>query len=299
MAPHPGSAARSTTAPLGRQVNTLRSRGRFNRGGSGVGLGKSGEQRTENNTLWVKSLPEAERSRGQQHALKARGGQSVVTAVLQDPRDRVKAGLPEPTSVAVDEGISPLASASKPDLPLSLHPAPQSPDPLAWTAPLARSLERPPFTAPTRVSSHPLGSLRRLRASPPLLATRPFRRPSPRQRIWGITPGLCFLGNPTHVVIRLAPALTSKQRGLLRSLPSFDAPVGPHYLPGFAGVNLGHSRICPAPSLVLLDPADTPRRLVYGDDSSNVCSLPAHRCLLPGMPRWSRGGPGFLPASQS
>ena len=201
--------------------------------------------------------------------------------------------------VAVDEGISPLASASKPDLPLSLHPAPQSPDPLAWTAPLARSLERPPFTAPTRVSSHPLGSLRRLRASPPLLATRPFRRPSPRQRIWGITPGLCFLGNPTHVVIRLAPALTSKQRGLLRSLPSFDAPVGPHYLPGFAGVNLGHSRICPAPSLVLLDPADTPRRLVYGDDSSNVCSLPAHRCLLPGMPRWSRGGPGFLPASQS
>ena len=101
MAPHPGSAARSTTAPLGRQVNTLRSRGRFNRGGSGVGLGKSGEQRTENNTLWVKSLPEAERPRGQQHALKARGGQSVVTAVLQDPRDRVKAGLPEPKSPGV------------------------------------------------------------------------------------------------------------------------------------------------------------------------------------------------------
>src|SRR5579864_3987565 len=33
----------------------------------------------------------------------------------------------------------------------------ESPDPLAWTAPHIRTLERPPFTAPTRVSSHPLG----------------------------------------------------------------------------------------------------------------------------------------------
>ena len=118
-----------------------------------------------------------------------------------------------------------------------------------------RNLERFPFTAPTLVSSHPLGSLRRLRASPPLLATRSFRRPSPRQPIRSITLGLCFLGNPTHVAIRLAPTLTSTQRGFLRSLPSFDAPVGSHSLPGFVGVNLGHFSKCPAPSLIPFGPS--------------------------------------------
>src|SRR5262245_38742039 len=68
--------------------------------------------------------------------------------------------------VTVDEGIAPLASASKPDLHLSAHPAPQSPDPLARIALLTKSLERSPFTAPTHVSSLPLGSLRRLWAYP-------------------------------------------------------------------------------------------------------------------------------------
>jgi hypothetical protein len=132
--------------------------------------------------------------------------------------------------------------------------------PIPWhgQVPILRTLERPPFAAPTDVSSHPLGSLRRLRAYSPLLAARSFRRPSPRQPIRGITPGLCFLGNPSRAAIRLAPALTSQQRGLLRSSRSFCASVGSSYPPGFAGVNLGHSPKCPAPSLVLLDPADTP-----------------------------------------
>jgi hypothetical protein len=163
--------------------------------------------------------------------------------------------LPTACFVAVDEGITPLASASEPDMPLSRHPAPQSPDLLARTPPLLKSLERPPFTALTHVSSHPLGSLRRLRASPPLLATRSFRRPSPRQLIWGITPSLGFLGNPSRLVIRLAPALTSQQRGLLRSSCSFCASVESSYPPGFAGVNLGHSTRCPAPSLVPFGPS--------------------------------------------
>src|SRR5215831_3457011 len=57
-----------------------------------------------------------------------------------------------------------------------------------------RNLERFPFTAPTHVSSHPLGSLRRLRAFSPLLAPRSFRRPSPRQPIRGVTLSLCFEG---------------------------------------------------------------------------------------------------------
>jgi hypothetical protein len=185
--------------------------------------------------------------------------------------------------VAVDEGITPLASASEPDMPLSRHPAPQSPNPLARTAPLLKSLERSPFTALTHVSSHPLGYLRRLRASAPLLATRSFRRPSPRQRIWGVTPSLCFLGNPSRAAIRLAPALTSQQRGLLRSSCSFCASVESSYPPGFVGVNLGHSTRCPAPSLVLLDPANTPRRLVFCDDGSTRGSLPTHRRLLSGI----------------
>jgi hypothetical protein len=81
--------------------------------------------------------------------------------------------------VAVDEGISPLASASELDMPLSLHPAPQPPDPLARIAPHLRNLERPPFTAPTHVSSLPLGLLRRLWAYPPFLAPRSFEASVP------------------------------------------------------------------------------------------------------------------------
>src|SRR5215472_9555843 len=69
-----------------------------------------------------------------------------------------------------------------------------SPDPLARIAPLARSLERPPFTALTRVSSHPLGFLRRLRASPLLLATRSFEMSVPTSAYLRHYPQLLLLG---------------------------------------------------------------------------------------------------------
>ena len=169
-------------------------------------------------------------------------------------------------------------------MPLSRHPAPQSPDPLARTVPLLKkNLERPPFTAPTHVSSHPLGE-------PPAssgfftatcypliretVPTSAYPRHSSRLLLLGESHSCCHL---------VGTCSCERQQELLRSSRSFCASVGSHFLPGFAGVNLGQILSCPAPSLVLLDPANTPRRLVFLDDSSDVCSLPTHRCLLPGI----------------
>src|SRR5262249_6793042 len=79
------------------------------------------------------------------------------------------------------------------------------------------------------------------------------RCPSPPQPLRGLPLSLCFLGNPPSAVIRVAPARSRGSSGYARSLPSFDAPGGPHALPGLGGVHLGHGRRCPAPRLVLLD----------------------------------------------
>src|SRR5215469_13849717 len=146
-----------------------------------------------------------------------------------------------------------------------------------------RNLKRYPFTAPTLVSSHPLGvtpassGLFTVTCSPLVQETVPtsaYPRHYPQPLLLGESYPCCHtVGTCSH----------ERQQGLLRSSRSFCASVGPHSLPGLVGVNLGHTLTCPAPSLVLLDPANTPRRLVFPNESSTVCSLSAHRRLLPGM----------------
>ena len=185
---------------------------------------------------------------------------------------------------AVDEGIAPLASASEPDLPLSRHPAPQSPDPLAWTAPLPKSLERSPFTAPTRVSSLPLGCLRRLWAYTLLLATRSFRRPSPRQPIRGITLGLCFEGVSSP---RCHPVGTCSREPTTR-VPSFLTLVlrvrRVLLSAGFHGGEPGSPPKVPSPKPCPFGREPILQRsLVCNDDSSSRGSLPTHRRLLSGI----------------
>ena len=53
---------------------------------------------------------------------------------------------------------------------------------------------------------HPCGGESAGHGILPLLIPNPFRRPSPRQPILGITPGVCFLGNPAADGMRWTPA---------------------------------------------------------------------------------------------
>ena len=154
-----------------------------------------------------------------------------------------------------DEGITPLASASEPDMPLSRHPAPQSPDPLAWIAPYARSLERPPFTAPTCVSSLPLGCLRRQWACPLLLATRSFEMSVPTSAYLGRYPQPWLLGESLlrcHTVGTCScerPAEVTSFLRLVLRVRRVLLSAGVH------GGEPGSRSDCPAPALVRFGPS--------------------------------------------
>jgi hypothetical protein len=125
--------------------------------------------------------------------------------------------------------------------------------------------------------------------------------PSSRQRILGITPGLCFLRNPSPYAIRLAPAPvihTSRRghTGLLRSQFPWITSVGRCSPPGLLAVQTGQYRRLPAPYPV-----------PFGSSASASCAgsrsrwlnhtfaCAAHRCLRDGIPGWRLPGSAVYP----
>jgi hypothetical protein len=93
------------------------------------------------------------------------------------------------------------------------HPAPQSPDPLARIALLTKSASAisvhssdSRLIPPTRISPASLG-FSTATCSPLIRDVRPLVSVS-----WALPPALASRAYPTSAVIRLAPALTSKQR---------------------------------------------------------------------------------------
>jgi hypothetical protein len=114
--------------------------------------------------------------------------------------------------------------------------------------------------------------------------------PSSRQPILGITPGLCFLRNPSPYAMRLAPApvgshVSERTYGVTPFPVSMVASVGRCSPPGFLAVQTGQYRRLPAPYPV-----------PFGSSASASCAgsrsrwlnhtfaCAAHRCLLDGIP---------------
>ena len=100
--------------------------------------------------------------------------------------------------------------------------------------------------------------------------------PSSRQPILGITPGLCFLRNPSPYAMRLAPAPVVSRRGrtgLLRSQFPWFASVGRCSPPGFCGsAGRSVSKAAGALSCAVLAPARQPLALVgVHDGSMHLC----------------------------
>ena len=188
------------------------------------------------------------------------------------------------TVVSVDEGIAPLASASKPDLPLSRHPAPQSPDPLARTVPLLRNASATSvhgsdsrLIPPARMTPASSG-LFTAPCYPLFLETVPtsaYPRHYPRLLLLGESFPRCHpVGTCSHEpTTRVTSFLTLVLR-VRRTLLSAGFRGGE---PGSRS-NLPSPKPCPFWTQPILQ-----RSLAFFDDGSTGGSLPAHRRLLPGI----------------
>ena len=98
----------------------------------------------------------------------------------------------------------------------------------------------------------------------------------------GFPRGVRFLGDPSPCALRLAPAPAGASapeehaRGYFVPHSRLPLDVGPRSPPGFCGNASGSPARRPAPSLVPLDQANNPSRLVLADDGSHAGSSPTH-----------------------
>ena len=141
-----------------------------------------------------------------------------------------------PSSVTVGGAVAHPAAVPEPDVRLSPHPAPQYVGPCQWHAPAAVSdLLVTPLgrlvDAPLELVGVPLVFQlcvfqSSVRCFPIPL---PSHVPGLRQRIPGITQGLCFLGHPSHRRLRMVSCSSLRVRatdGFPRSVYPFSVTTG-------------------------------------------------------------------------
>ena len=136
-------------------------------------------------------------------------------------------------------------------------------------------------------------------ASSAVLLPIPCPSPSSRQPILGITPGLCFLRNPSPYAIRLAPAPVISER-------TYGVPPFPVAMARIRRVVLSTGflwRCTP----VSIEGCRRPLLCPFGSSASASCAgwlsrwlnhtfaLAAHRCLLDGIPGLRLPGSAVYP----